>query len=102
MMRFQRVPKPLGFEAVEAKGKDWLASNAPGKRPPSLWLGFQPELAEGFGYLCGYSALYVANGEVDHFVSRDEDPSLLYEWTNYRYADGCAPRRRGREAMMAN
>jgi hypothetical protein len=30
----------------------------------------------------------VANGEVDHFVSRDEDPGLLYAWNNYRYADG--------------
>ncbi len=27
-----------------------------------------------------------APGTVDHFVSRDEDPSLAYEWTNFRYA----------------
>jgi hypothetical protein len=88
MMRFQRVPKPEGFEAVEAKGADWLASHAHDKRPPSLWLAFQQPLADGFGDLCGYSALYVANGEVDHFVSRDEDRSRTYDWNNYRYAAG--------------
>ncbi|MGK4006664.1 hypothetical protein WMF31_28850 [Sorangium sp. So ce1036] len=27
-----------------------------------------------------------APGTVDHFVSRDEDRSLAYEWTNFRYA----------------
>lgn len=27
-------------------------------------------------------------GTVDHFVSWDEDPTLAYEWSNYRYASG--------------
>lgn len=53
-----------------------------------MWLAFQQRLADGFGDLCGYSALYVANGEVDHFVSHDEDRSLTYDWNNYRYAAG--------------
>lgn len=34
--------------------------------------------------------MYIADGEVDHFVSwnecRHERPQLAYEWTNYRYA----------------
>lgn len=88
MMRFQRVPKPEGFEAVEARGAAWLASHGADQRPPSLWLEFQHALADGFGSLCGYSALYVANGQVDHFVSHDEDRGRTYDWGNYRYADG--------------
>lgn len=34
--------------------------------------------------------MYIADGEVDHFISwnecRQEHPHLAYEWTNYRYA----------------
>lgn len=32
--------------------------------------------------------MYTTEGTVDHFVSWDEDPTLAYEWSNYRYASG--------------
>jgi hypothetical protein len=90
MMRFERVPKPAGFEAVEAKGAAWQRAPVEerAKRRPSLWLDFTEHLATGFGNLCGYSAMYTPNGQIDHFVSEREDPSKLYDWHNYRYADG--------------
>jgi hypothetical protein len=90
MMRFERVPKPPGFKEVEDSGRAWL--DAPvdnrAKQRPSLWVRYSEKLAEGFRHLCGYSAVYVANGQVDHFVSEKEDPRRLYDWDNYRYADG--------------
>lgn len=90
MMRFDRLPKPAGFEDVEAKGKEWLEAPVEGRarRRPSLWRDYSAQLATGFRSLCGYSAIFVANGEVDHFVSEKEDPRRLYDWDNYRYADG--------------
>jgi hypothetical protein len=45
-------------------------------------------LADGFGGLCAYSAMYLPDGTVDHFVSFNEDRSLAYEWSNFRYAAG--------------
>ena len=89
MIRFERVPKPAGFDEAAAKGQQWLdAGPERAKTRPSLWRPFAKHLAQGFRYLCGYSVVYVANGEVDHFVSEKEDPSRLYDWDNYRYADG--------------
>lgn len=45
-------------------------------------------LAAGFGDRCGYSAMWISSGTVDHFVSCNENRNLAYEWTNYRYVEG--------------
>ena len=39
---------------------------------------------------------------LDEWFVRDIQPALARQATMVRYADDCAPRRRGREAMMAN
>lgn len=88
MIRFEPRPKPEGFkERVEDRGAPWLATNATG-RPPAHWLEFRHALADAFGSLCAYSAMYEAVGTVDHFVSIDEDRSKAYDWSNYRFCAG--------------
>jgi hypothetical protein len=37
---------------------------------------------------CGYGAMWISSGTVDHFVSCDEDRHMAYEWSNYRYVEG--------------
>lgn len=32
--------------------------------------------------------MWISSGTVDHFVSWNEDKSLAYEWSNYRYVEG--------------
>lgn len=88
MIRFEPRSKPAGFaERVEKRGAVWLAANATG-RPPAHWLEYRPQLADAFGSLCAYSAMFEPVGTVDHFVSVDEDRSKSYDWTNYRFAAG--------------
>lgn len=87
MIRFERRPKPAGFEDVEQRGAAWLAIHEDG-RPPAHWLEFRSELADAFGSLCAYGAMFDPVGTVDHFVSVDEDRSSSYDWTNYRFAAG--------------
>lgn len=101
------IPKPMSeelrvkYEAhVRGPGSRWLAENPfseakPGepapkpKRPPSLWLKVRDELADAFYHRCAYTAARLsAPGEVDHFVSADEDRNKLYEWDNFRYCAG--------------
>ncbi|MCK6587472.1 MAG: hypothetical protein L6Q76_07795 [Polyangiaceae bacterium] len=101
------VPKPMSeafrtkYEAqVRAPGLRWLAENplpeaksgepAPKpKRPPSLWLKVRDELADAFHERCAYTAMWLSHpGEVDHFISADEDRNQLYDWDNFRYCAG--------------
>jgi hypothetical protein len=86
MMRFAPVAKPEGFIEAEERGAGWLADNPDAKRPYAYWSPFRAHLAEGFGQLCAYGAMYEPVGTVDHFVSWDEDRSKAYAWDNYRFA----------------
>lgn len=86
MIRFEPRPKPEGFvERVEQRGAAWLSANAAG-RMPAYWRDFLPKLADAFGSLCAYGAMYEPVGTVDHFVSVHEDRAKAYDWTNYRFA----------------
>lgn len=81
------IPEPPDFDTeCRVKGNAWLAVHASG-RPTDRWSPFRLNLADGFADRCGYGAMYIASGTVDHFVGCDEDRSLAYEWSNYRYVD---------------
>ncbi|MCA9700859.1 MAG: hypothetical protein KC431_25255, partial [Myxococcales bacterium] len=49
------------------------------------------ELRRVFAERCGWSAVFITSGQVEHFVSQSRclaeggDPSLIYDWDNYRY-----------------
>lgn len=92
MIRFERVPEPPAFDKeAREPGREWLEKNPDAKRPKDYWSPFKPELADGFGNLCGYAAMYEPVGTVDHFVpvqGKGGDKTLAYEWTNYRFASG--------------
>lgn len=87
MIRVERVSKPSGFDRDCLRpGNRWLAAN-PGRRPRAFWAPFTAALAEGFEQRCGYAAVLIQNGTIDHFLSWKNQPELTYEWSNYRYAD---------------
>ena len=47
------------------------------------------ELGDAFHERCAYTAMWLSHpGEVDHFISIDEDRTKLYEWENFRYCAG--------------
>ena len=55
------------------------------KRFPGHWQKFQPDLADGFQNRCGWWAMQIEDGAVDHFLSKKKHPRLAYTWSNYRY-----------------
>ncbi len=84
MIHFQAVQEPEGWAAVKKEADAWLEDHPDAQRPRDYWSAFITVLAEGFGYLCGYSALFDPAGTVDHFVPSGQP----YDWSNYRYATG--------------
>lgn len=83
------IAEPVKFnEQCRQKGLDWLAEHPDAQRPRDYWSPFRLDLAAGFCDRCGYGAMWISSGTVDHFISCDQDESLAYEWSNYRYVDG--------------
>jgi hypothetical protein len=87
-MRFARVAEPPGFDAVRLRGEAWLAEHAAPARPPSWWLPYVPHLAEGFDHRCGYTAMHIEDGTLDHYLSVATHRGHTYRWDNYRFISG--------------
>lgn len=83
------IPEPIEFDAwCRQKGSKWIEKNGRTVgRPPDYWSPFRFSLAQGFSERCGYGAMWISSGTVDHHVSVHEDVSLAYEWSNYRYVE---------------
>lgn len=82
------IPEPGKFHAeCRVPGKTWLGGH-PSGRPKDYWSPFRLSLADGFCNRCGYGAMWISSGTLDHFVSCNEDRSKAYEWPNYRYVEG--------------
>jgi hypothetical protein len=85
------IMEPPNFDRnCRKKGNEWLKKNptAPSDKFPGHWREFQSELAAGFTYRCGWSAMHIGtDGAVDHYQSRSgpHGRNLAYEWSNYRY-----------------
>jgi hypothetical protein len=80
------IPKPQNFTRdCTAKGKTWLAENPDSDKFPPLWQKYQPQLAAGFNDRCGWWAMRIADGAVDHYLSKKNHRERAYDWSNYRY-----------------
>lgn len=80
------VRKPKNFTRdCETPGKAWEKAHPKSDRFPALWQKYQPELAAGFHDRCGWWAMRIADGAVDHYLSKKFHRDRAYDWTNYRY-----------------
>lgn len=89
------IPEPTNFDAeCRQKGKTWVAAQRlAGKSPktsqyPNYWATYENDLATAFQQRCGWWAMWIAEGDVEHFLSKNNRPDLAYEWRNYRYIAG--------------
>ncbi|WP_445004793.1 hypothetical protein [Halomonas mongoliensis] len=83
------VDEPDGFdEECRKKGLRWLEDNPDKERPRDYWTRFRDDLANAFSCRCGFGAMYITSGTVDHHVSCHENRMLSYEWSNFRYVEG--------------
>ncbi len=95
MIHFEPVPEPAEFDSqARQPGRQWLLTHPTG-RIRDLWSPFTPNLELGFGNLCGYLAMEIPFGEIDHYLSKSEARCLAYEWSNYRYVCERMNKRKG-------
>ena len=89
MIPVDPAPEPSGFdENVRSKGRDWIARQ--GQRVitefPSYWRWCEPQLHEAFRGRCGWAAMTITSGQIDHFVvsqaeCKREQPERAYRGT---------------------
>lgn len=72
------IPEPDKFdERCRKPGDVWLKANPVAERPRDLWSPFRHALADGFDDRCGYAAMYIPSGTVDHVSVTTRIDSLL-------------------------
>lgn len=93
MIHVDMKPEPANFdELVRTPGTDFLASHPNPTRKEweahSYWRNILTEFRRLYGGICAYSCHWIAPDTgaktVEHFVPKSVDPSLAYEWENYR------------------
>jgi hypothetical protein len=107
MRRVTPPARPRGWQTnVLQAGRRWLRDprHRHAQRPRDLWLRYRDQIGEAFAHLCCYSAIYVPNGEADHFtpwsaLRGTRQAHQAYQWSNIRYADGWINRSKGAEAF---
>lgn len=85
------IPEPTGFEEdCRTPGNAWLSANPHAKtsKYPNHWAQYEDELATAFQQRCGWWAMWIAEGEVEHFLSKKHHSDQTYEWSNYRFVTG--------------
>lgn len=88
MIRVARVPPPETFDArCRQPGNAWLAQNPDSEEFPGFWRQFAPDLERAFHHRCAYLGIFITKGTVDHYLAKSRERALVYEWSNYRFAD---------------
>lgn len=109
MIPVARPRRPRGFlQRCTRRGEAWLAAHpldaeGDGREPRDYWSAFEPDLRRAFAERCGWLAMWIASGQVEHYLSKHPpDPKrrrkqrrLAYAWRNLRYADASVNLRKG-------
>jgi hypothetical protein len=94
MIPFRLADEPPAFdEKCRQPGMKWLAENPGYDRPKDYWSPFERDLYRAFNSMCGWTAMTIMRGQVDHFIpvatlKQAGLDKLAYEWSNFRYIDG--------------
>lgn len=93
MIRVDSKPQPDDFEErVLLKGQAFLQEvpRPRGKqwKNKEYWRDVIPDMMTAYDSICAYSSLWIKPDQptIDHYISRDEDPNLAYDWSNFRLA----------------
>jgi hypothetical protein len=106
VIQFTLSTEPQTFnDRCRKRGKDWLDANPIYKRPKDYWTEFEGDLRAAFRGLCGYCAMRIMKGHVDHFVpvavlKESRRDTEAYEWSNFRYGDGTINGRKWKHLVL--
>ena len=93
MIKVELKRKPSDFDSkVKTPGQRFLneIKHPRGKQwnNKDFWVRVIPDMVTAYDGVCAYSSLWIKPDQptIDHYISRDENPNLAYEWNNFRLA----------------
>ncbi len=102
-------PEPVNFTyRVQKPGREFLKSVS---QPTSkqwkgkeYWRRVLPDMRSDYNSICAYCALWIPYGtgrhSIDHFIPKSVEPSLAYEWSNFRYVSARFNSRKGTRSIL--
>jgi hypothetical protein len=109
MIPVELQPEPEDFDIkIRQLGKRFLEENQQpsseqwNKRP--YWQKALPDMRKAYKSVCAYCATWIphatGNHSIDHFVPKSRQPSLAYEWKNFRYVSARFNSRKGIKEIL--
>lgn len=88
MLHLTLKPEPENFDAnVRQPGLKWISTHPNSNKYPDYWGQIRGDLCHAYNYICAYTGMRVTSGVVEHAKPKSKYKNLVYEWSNYRYAD---------------
>lgn len=109
MIPVRKQPEPGDFDKrVRTPGREFLESvpapTAKQWKRHEYWKEVLDKMGQCYNWVCAYSALWIppvtGARSIDHFVPKSVNPSLAYEWNNFRYASSTMNSRKGTKTVV--
>lgn len=109
MIPVEAQPEPIHFtELVRTPGQQFLSKvpkpTSQQWRGKEYWQRALPDMRRAYKSICAYSAFWIphstGNHSIDHFIPKSGQPSLAYEWSNYRYVSARFNSRKGTHTIV--
>jgi 5-methylcytosine-specific restriction endonuclease McrA len=109
MIPVQAQPESIHFsKQVRIPGQQFLSKipkpTSQQWRGREYWQRVLPDMRKAYDSICAYSAFWIphstGNHSIDHFIPKSKQPSLAYEWHNYRYVSARFNSRKGTHTIV--
>lgn len=95
MIKVKQKAKPSDFDSkVRTPGLNFLKTIRRPKgeqwKNKDYWCRVLPDMRKAYESICAYSSLWLLPHEkatIDHYIPKNDTPSLAYEWSNFRLAN---------------
>ncbi len=102
-------PEPTDFtRRVRKPGRKFLAGVSQPKskdwKNKDYWQKVLPDMRVAYKGICAYCARWIPHStgrhSIDHFIPKSVEPSLAYEWSNFRYVSARFNSRKGTRSII--
>ncbi len=109
MIPVELQPEPEDFlRRVKKDGREFLLANphpiSKEWKGKEYWQRALPDMRQAYKRICAYCCHWIphstGNHSIDHFIPKSQQPSLAYDWANFRYVSSRFNSRKGTKIIL--